>query len=82
MHKIGISIFIIGAFVASSTAHAHGGHGVSFMAGMTHPLLGFDHLLAMLGMGVSVAALGVRARWFAVALVGMALFVGDRKSVV
>lgn len=34
-----------------SLAVAHPGHGESFGAGFLHPLLGLDHLLAMLGAG-------------------------------
>ena len=31
---------------------AHGGHGSGFMAGLTHPILGLDHLLAIFAMGL------------------------------
>lgn len=37
-------------------------HG-SFMAGFSHPLLGLDHVLAMIGVGLWGAVLGGRARW-------------------
>jgi urease accessory protein len=39
-------------------AHSHG-----FAAGVLHPLMGLDHLLAMLGVGVWAAQLGKRATW-------------------
>lgn len=33
------------------------------MAGFLHPLMGLDHLLAMLGIGIWAAQLGGRAAW-------------------
>jgi len=45
-------------------ASAHPGHGTGgFAAGLLHPLLGVDHLLAMLVVGLWAAQLGGRARW-------------------
>lgn len=37
-------------------------HG-SFMSGLTHPVFGLDHVLAMIGVGLWGAVLGARARW-------------------
>lgn len=56
---------IIGAAL-TSPAFAHtgiGAHGNGFMAGFLHPLLGLDHELAMLGVGVWAVQLGKRAIW-------------------
>ena len=50
----------------AAPAFAHTGVGVhshGFAAGFLHPLLGLDHLLAMLGVGVWAAQLGKRATW-------------------
>ncbi|SEM92936.1 HupE/UreJ family protein [Halomonas caseinilytica] len=44
-----------GLLLASGLAMAHPGHGAEhggFMAGLTHPLLGPDHLLAMVAIGL------------------------------
>lgn len=46
-----------------SISYAHGGSGGGFMAGLTHPVLGFDHLLAMLGVGILSAQMGGQAIW-------------------
>ena len=61
-------------------AQAHPGHDVSGLAaGITHPLMGMDHLLAMVAVGLCGAKLGGAARWLlpllfvAVMLVGGAL---------
>ena len=44
-------------------ANAHPGHGGDFMAGISHPLSGADHLLAMIAVGVWAYQLGGRANW-------------------
>lgn len=42
---------------------AHPGHSDGAMAGLTHPLTGIDHILAMLAVGLWGAQLGGRAQW-------------------
>jgi len=54
--------------LAPALAQAHPGHdghdfGWDFGTGLTHPLLGWDHLAAMLAVGLWAAQLGGRARW-------------------
>ncbi|HTB81853.1 MAG TPA: HupE/UreJ family protein [Opitutaceae bacterium] len=50
--------------VVAPLALAHPGHGpTSLSAGFFHPLTGWDHLLAMLAVGLWAAQLGGRARW-------------------
>jgi urease accessory protein len=52
------------ALTASAWAHTGiGAHGHGFMAGFLHPLLGLDHLLAMVGVGIWAGQLGKRAIW-------------------
>lgn len=51
--------------LAAGPALAHldpGEHG-SFLAGVTHPLSGLDHILAMLAVGLWAAMIGGRALW-------------------
>ncbi len=43
-------------------AHPGHDHGDGFAAGLAHPLLGLDHLVAMLAVGVLAARLGGHAR--------------------
>lgn len=43
-------------------AHTVGGQG-GFVAGLNHPVLGFDHFLAMLSVGILSAQMGGRAIW-------------------
>jgi urease accessory protein len=42
---------------------AHTGRGSGAIAGFLHPILGFDHLLAMVTVGLLSAQLGGRAIW-------------------
>jgi len=48
-----------------ATALAHPGHveGSAFAAGLSHPMAGADHLLAMLAVGLWAASIGARAAW-------------------
>lgn len=70
----------LSAITFCSIANAHSGHTNGAMAGMVHPLLGLDHLLAMLAVGVWAAQLGGRAKWLVpasfVALMALAGSVG------
>jgi len=60
------------AWALSTAASAHTGHGIaSFKGGLLHPFTGFDHLLAMLAVGVW-SALAPRPMWIApLAFMGM-----------
>ncbi|MBN8580278.1 MAG: HupE/UreJ family protein [Anaerolineae bacterium] len=47
-------------------AYAHDGTNLGlggFLSGMVHPVLGYDHLLAMLSVGIISAQIGGRAIW-------------------
>jgi urease accessory protein len=50
----------VAAVLASAPAVAHTGTGLAggFLSGFTHPLTGFDHLLAMISVGIWGAFLG------------------------
>jgi urease accessory protein len=64
--------------LAAGPAFAHGGHADGLVAGLAHPLLGADHLLAMLAIGLWAAQPGLsRARALPAAfLAGMAGGIG------
>jgi urease accessory protein len=55
----------IATSLVSSVAYAHPGHGFDhgLMSGFMHPILGWDHLLVMLAVGVWAARQGGKARW-------------------
>ncbi len=57
---------MVAVIVASTTnAHAHSGAGAvgGFVSGFTHPLLGADHIVAMVAVGLWGAFLGRKAAW-------------------
>lgn len=53
----GIAVLLAGA----APALAHTGHGFAFNDGLTHPVSGLDHLLAMVAVGFWATAIGRRA---------------------
>ena len=55
----------VSAITASAPALAHPGHPLAdsgLLSGLLHPMLGWDHLLTMLVVGIWAAQLGGRAR--------------------
>lgn len=61
MQKQVILFFILLLLPVVAFAHEEGGSG--FMAGLTHPVLGLDYLLAMLSVGILSAQMGGKAIW-------------------
>ena len=60
------SLALLAAFaLAAPLAQAHEGAGLAggFMSGFAHPLLGWDHVVAMLAVGLWGAFLGAPALW-------------------
>lgn len=51
------------AFPGIARAHSSSVAMEGWAAGLVHPLLGWDHLLAMIAVGLWAAQLGGRARW-------------------
>lgn len=63
MRKSILTLMVAWLFLPS-ISHAHMiGSGGSFIAGLNHPVLGFDHLLAMFSVGILSAQMGGRAIW-------------------
>ena len=58
------AVFML-AVMVPALAHAHVGAGPigGFTAGIAHPFTGFDHLMAMLAVGIWGAQMGGRAVW-------------------
>lgn len=58
-------LILIGCLVFTISAHAHvqQGQAVSFWTGLEHPWSGFDHILAMIAVGLWGAQLGNPAIW-------------------
>jgi len=56
-------LLLLALFASPEAAHAHliGGNGLA--SGITHPLLGLDHLLAMIAVGIISMQIGGNAIW-------------------
>lgn len=54
---------VLAFLLVPGLAHAHEMPGGGFVAGLAHPVLGLDHLLAMVSVGVLSAQMGGRAIW-------------------
>ena len=53
----------LGLFADNALAHTGVHSGSGFVGGFAHPMLGLDHLLAMIAIGVWAAQQGGRALW-------------------
>ncbi len=64
-----LSLFVgVCALLLPALAFAHAGHSTSdsmggFISGFTHPIFGWDHLLAMLAVGIWGAQMGGNSVW-------------------
>jgi urease accessory protein len=58
-----LSGFSLLAMTSLAQAHPGPGEPAGFAGGFAHPLLGLDHILAMVAVGLWAAQLGGRARW-------------------
>ena len=67
-------------FAGAASAHT-GNHVITgFTSGLTHPLLGLDHLLAMIAIGLWAAQQGGRALWAVPAAFVGAMLLGGGMS--
>lgn len=57
--------FAVPSMLMALPAHAHTSEGIAggFVSGFLHPILGFDHLVAMVAVGLWGAFLGMPAMW-------------------
>jgi len=79
MKKICMTLLGVLGFPGLAAAHTFQGE-TGFLSGVFHPVLGFDHLLAMLSVGIVSAQMGGRAIWTVpltfVAVMGLGGFLG------
>ena len=64
--KYSLALFGLLAYVTIlpvAEAHTFGSQGAGLIAGLTHPFVGLDHLLAMIAVGIWAGQLGGRAVW-------------------
>ena len=64
--KAKISLLGLCAYVliaSAAEAHSFGAQDAGLVAGLTHPFVGLDHLLAMIAVGIWAGQLGGKAVW-------------------
>lgn len=62
-HSRAIVLTALCLFAGAASAHTGNHVATGFTSGLTHPLLGLDHLLAMIAIGLWAAQQGGRALW-------------------
>ncbi|HKX64835.1 MAG TPA: HupE/UreJ family protein [Rhizomicrobium sp.] len=63
MKKLTIAALLLSLPTAASAHPALAVHSHTFLTGLSHPLTGFDHLLAMISVGLWASQKGGRALW-------------------
>jgi urease accessory protein len=61
--RLSISTALLAAMSAPAFAHLDSAEHGSLMAGLSHPLSGADHMLAMIAVGLWAAQIGGSAKW-------------------
>lgn len=75
-HSRTFALAALGLFAGTASAHT-GDHAVAgFVSGLVHPLLGLDHLFAMVAIGLWAAQQGGKALWAVPAAFVGAMLVG------
>ena len=76
--NIKLRVFVL-SFFMFGPAFAHEANSLPygpFLGGITHPVLGFDHLLAMVSVGMISAQIGGRAIWKVPSTFVVVMFIG------
>jgi urease accessory protein len=63
MKILGLLLLAVATWAPEAAAHVEGGQAAGFLAGLTHPVSGLDHVLAMIAVGLWGAQLGAPALW-------------------
>ncbi len=80
--QILIAAAALAASAAPAFAHLDPASHDSLMAGLSHPLFGADHILAMLAVGLWAGEIGGRARWMVPATFVATMAVGFALAVI
>ena len=70
-----VALLIAMLIAGPAQAHVFGAGGAGFLQGVTHPLFGGDHLLAMVAVGIWASQLG-RPAWWVLPVVFPAAMIG------
>ena len=63
LKRLLLATAVLAAFTAPAFAHLDPTEHGSFFAGISHPLFGLDHILAMVAVGLWAAQIGGKALW-------------------
>lgn len=63
LKRLSLTAAVFAAATAPAFAHLNPAEHGSLMAGISHPLFGADHILAMLAVGIWASQIGGRALW-------------------
>ena len=63
MRKRRLFLFSLLLWPVTAFAHTRGGEAIGFVSGFEHPISGWDHILAMVAVGIWGAQLGAPAIW-------------------
>ncbi|RJQ15867.1 urease accessory protein UreJ [Candidatus Woesearchaeota archaeon] len=74
--KFKILLYVLLLFTVPVFVHAHLIGGLGFGSGITHPLFGIDHLLAMIAVGIISVQYGGKAVWMVPATFVLIMLLG------
>ncbi len=79
-----VTAFALAAAIAATPALAHTGEGFGggFLSGLAHPVLGWDHVAAMVAVGLWGAFLGRPAIWILPVVFPLVMALGAAASVI
>ena len=62
-HPLRLALILLLATAGPALAHTEGGETAGLLSGLSHPVSGWDHILAMVAVGLWGAQLGAPAIW-------------------
>lgn len=74
--------FLLTLISGSAAAHVSGGLAGGFSSGLMHPVLGLDHVVAMVGVGLWGAFLGSPAIWILPVVFPLVMTVGGALGII
>jgi urease accessory protein len=74
--RTAVSVLVFLMVIDKALAHDEVEGGVGFLVGLLHPALGFDHLLAMLSVGILSVQIGGKAIWHVPTMFVLIMIVG------
>jgi urease accessory protein len=81
-HVILISLLTFLMFSTACFAHSDAGDGSGFVSGFFHPIMGWDHVIAMVAVGIWGAFLGRTAIWVLPIIFPMVMAFGGALGVI